>query len=166
MTGSRSLRGFTLIEVLVVLVIVGVVVTLAVVRFGESDGSKLGREAERLAALLEVASDEAIASGATLGWRPEERGYRFWKRGDNAAWVPLEGNETLRPRELPEGMSIGDVRVNRAPLAAEEWVSFAPSGVNSPFSLRLTGPGGERRLQADAMGRIEEVADVEAVATP
>ncbi|MFC4159567.1 type II secretion system minor pseudopilin GspH [Chitinimonas lacunae] len=155
----RGPAGFTLIEVLVVLVIVGVIVTLAAVRFGESDGSRLGREAERLAALLEVASDEAIASGTTLGWRPDGRGYRFWKRQGNT-WLPLDDNETLRPRELPEGMLIDEVRVNLVPLADEERVAFAPSGVNAPFSLRLRGPGGERRLQADAVGRIEETASV------
>ena len=49
------LRGFTLIEILVVLVIIGVVATLAVVRLGPRDDELLKQEAERLALLLEDA---------------------------------------------------------------------------------------------------------------
>lgn len=151
-------RGFTLIEILVVMVIIGIVLALAVVHFGESDATRVNREAERLSLLLEAARDEAISTGNTLGWSADAKGYRFWRREDNQ-WLVLEDNETLRARELPEDMQIRDVRVNLSPLPDGNKLSFSPSGVNAPFTLVLVMGTANRHLAGDAMGRINESAE-------
>lgn len=155
-----SATGFTLIEILVVLVIVAIIMTMAVLRFGESDGNRLNREAERLSLLMEAASDEAISSGLMLGWAPTEKGYHFVRFDDaTASWQALEGNDTLRPRELPADMQISDVRVNLAPLKKNDKLRFTQSGVNAPFTLLLTHGEARRKLVADVMGRIEQVVE-------
>jgi len=151
-------RGFTLIEILVVMVIIGIILALSVVHFGESDATRVSREAERLSLLLEAARDEAISSGNTLGWSADARGYRFWKR-EESQWLLLEDNDTLRARELPEGMRVAEVRVNLAPLPDGSKLSFSPSGVNAPFTLVLSMGAANRHLAGDAMGRINEVTE-------
>ena len=76
----RAQLGFTLIEILVVMAIVGIVVALAAVRFGMSDVDTLQREAERLSLLLETARDEAIGLGQPIGFSAQPGTYRFWQQ--------------------------------------------------------------------------------------
>ncbi|WP_374357836.1 type II secretion system minor pseudopilin GspH [Chitinimonas sp.] len=163
---GRRQPGFTLIEILVVLVIITIIVTMAVVRFGPNDGDIAQREAERLALLFETVRDEAIASGSTLGWSADDNlaGYRFWQQAAGAQWQPASDIESLRPRQLPVNTRIEAVTVNLAALGKEAKVVFAPSGVNAPFSLDIRSGEAVRHLVADPLGRISVAAP--AVAAP
>jgi type II secretion system protein H len=150
----RRTRGFTLIEILVVLVIIAIIVTMAAVHFGPSDTDRAQQEAERLQLLLENASDEAIATGQTLGWSVDgDNGYHFWRQTETGGWKALDDNDLLRPRTLPDRIRVDNVRVNLAP-AADGRIVFLPSGVNSPFSLDVSTENFVRRLTADPIGHI------------
>lgn len=70
-------RGFTLLEILIVLVIVAVMAGLLVVGFSDSPQQQLRREAGNLAALINVASDEAVLRGVELGLVIDDDGYQF-----------------------------------------------------------------------------------------
>ncbi|HEY9100537.1 GspH/FimT family pseudopilin [Chitinimonas sp.] len=150
----RRQQGFTLVEILVVLVIISIIVVLAAVRFGQSDVDTLQRESERLSLLLETARDEAIATGAAAGFSAEPGGYRFWLQQPDASWQPVAESEVLRPRELPQALRLANLRVNLQPLPEGGRIVFSPSGVNAPFSLSLYAGAERRTLQADALGRI------------
>ena len=65
-------RGFTLIELMVVVAIIGVAVTLISLSLRDSASTRLEQEAARLAALLESARAEARASGLPVRWVPRE----------------------------------------------------------------------------------------------
>jgi general secretion pathway protein H len=70
-------RGFTLLEMLVVLVIVAVMAGLAVFGMQDSPARKLQREANALAALINAAADEAVSRSLEIGLVIDARGYRF-----------------------------------------------------------------------------------------
>lgn len=70
-------RGFTLIEILTVLVIVAVMAGLLVIGFKDSPQRHLQREANDLAALINAAADEAVMHGLELGLVIDEHGYHF-----------------------------------------------------------------------------------------
>ncbi|MCA3781891.1 MAG: GspH/FimT family pseudopilin [Burkholderia sp.] len=85
----RRAAGFTLLEMLVVLLIVGLlvaVVTLAPTRNRRTD---LAEEAQRLANLLESAGDEAQVRSMPIAWQPVGGGYRFVQRTESGAWAPM-----------------------------------------------------------------------------
>jgi general secretion pathway protein H len=86
---GRTARGFTLLELLVVLVIVAMISSVVVLSLRDGATSQLEREAERLGALLEGARAQARASGATVTWRPgaspDESPFRFVGLGANPA---------------------------------------------------------------------------------
>jgi len=69
--------GFTLVEVMIVLVIIALMAGLVVVTVGDTPQRRLRREAGDLAALLNVASDEAVLRGVELGLIIDDHGYRF-----------------------------------------------------------------------------------------
>jgi len=74
----RAQRGFTLLELMVVLVIVSIILTFVTLTAGgDPRAEQLQRETRRLAALLEMASEEAVLSSQQLAVRFSEEGYEF-----------------------------------------------------------------------------------------
>lgn len=74
----RSHRGFTLIEILVVITIIGILSGLIVINVVTSDPQKdLNREGERLMAVLEMAQEEALFGRQDIGVVVTEQGYSF-----------------------------------------------------------------------------------------
>ncbi|WP_347555371.1 GspH/FimT family pseudopilin [Robbsia sp. KACC 23696] len=81
-------RGFTLLEMLMVLVIGGLLVGLASLSLSHNTGSALLEQGQRLALAFETAGDEAQLRNAPISWEPVDGGYRFSVR-DGARWRPL-----------------------------------------------------------------------------
>jgi type II secretion system protein H len=152
--GVVSQRGFTLIEILVVLVIVGVMAGLVGVRMLPDDDRTLHGEAQRLALLLEQARDQAVASGEPIAFSAEQRGYRFWSLDAENRWVPRAGDELLRDRPLAGDVRLAALRVNQASLAAGERLLFLPSGGNAPFTADLALNAAHARIRGDSLGRV------------
>ncbi|BCL75629.1 hypothetical protein JHS3_13650 [Jeongeupia sp. HS-3] len=150
----RRRLGFTLVEILVALAIVGLILGLAVVRLGDSDATTLSRESARLALLLENARDAAINSGRTMAWSSDGHGYQFWLLDDQNAWQAIAADEVLRARELPEGTKLVAQTINLRERRIGERIVFEPSGVNAPFHLDLQLGSVRWQLDGDAMGRV------------
>ena len=101
MTSKKYLQGFTLIEVLVVIVIISIILGLAVININPSSPTeKLQTEAARLARLIELAGEEAVLSSQHIGIQLSDNGYRFMVYRDND-WKELE-DKFLKSYHLPE----------------------------------------------------------------
>lgn len=146
--------GFTLIEILVVLSIIGIIMGLAVVRLDLSDGQRVEREASRLASLFESARDEAITGGQAIAWSSDGLGYQFWLQDAQNNWQSIASHDLLSPRVLEE-VRIEGFAVNLREQRLGERLVFEPSGVNAPFSLQLRLNQSRLELVGDVMGRVE-----------
>lgn len=81
--------GYTLIEILVVLVIAGVLASAALLRIGgDSASSRVDRESERLQTRLVALCERALLTGRPHGVRATSEGYDFWRLADGD-WRPL-----------------------------------------------------------------------------
>lgn len=104
--------GFTLIEVLVVLVIIGVVLTFATLSVNPSGPSdRLDTESQRLQALAQAAADDAVLYGQSIGLQLTRDGYQFIALG-RTGWQPINNPDSpLRPRSLDDDIHIDRVQV-------------------------------------------------------
>lgn len=144
LAGHRQ-RGFTLLELMVVIVIVGVVMTFVTLSLGgDRRAEQLQREAQRLAALMDLASEEAILRSQQIGVRFGNTDYEFY-RLEAGSWQPLSQDNQFRRRALPTGISL-DLELEDAPPlsldTAEEdqapQVFILSSGEMTPFILTFS----------------------------
>ena len=84
----KKRRGFTLIELMVVVAIVALGTALAALALRDSEDAALAREAERLAALLESARAQSRTAGVPVRWRPTAGGFAFDGLPPTAAPLP------------------------------------------------------------------------------
>ena len=105
-THRRTARAFTLIEILVVLVIVGIIMAVAFLSFGIlGDERSLDREARRLASIIELVSEEAATQGRDFGVEFMSAGYRFVEYDPLIdQWFEVIGDDYLVQRDLEEGV--------------------------------------------------------------
>jgi len=99
--------GFSLLELIIVLVIIGVIVGSISISITDTRGDSLHFEARRLAARLSLAVDEAILINQELGFAVEPDTYLFLSLNDDR-WqlISSELDKQLREQKLPEGMEI------------------------------------------------------------
>jgi general secretion pathway protein H len=114
-TARRRLRGFTLIEMLVVLVIIGVLAASMVLSLGDTGRDQaMEQERERLAALISYVREQGALQTLEYGLHLTPNGYRFTVYDNrNNAWVQENLDDILRPRTLPDGLSFSLVLEGR-----------------------------------------------------
>jgi general secretion pathway protein H len=103
---ASTIAGFTLMEVLVVIVIIGVIVSAATLSFGILGGDRESEdEARRFWALLQQAREEAELQTADIGVYVAASSYEFLRMDPRKRlWVPIAGDVLYVPRELPDGL--------------------------------------------------------------
>jgi len=158
--------GFTLIEVLVVVVIIGIMATLAVLSVsGRSIEGRLADEARRLHELMLLAADEAVLQGMELGFLQTVEGYSFlvlrdgkWQPLDDAG--PLRGRAVNRPFYVQlrvEGRPVKPAPPDDAGAELKPQVLLLSSGDATEFTLDLRAEqyGPYWRLQGDVLGHLK-----------
>ncbi len=156
MSPSRREQGFSLIEVLVVMVIIGIATAAISVNISPRPADRLRLEARELAQRLDAAQYEVRLDGRVIVWQPQGEGYAF-ARGN---WVDVPGqltpalstageldtfprDEVLRPRRWRDGPV--DI-TPAAPLRlTSEWIG-------SPFVLTLKRGNDSVAIVRDATG--------------
>ncbi len=106
---TRDTTGFTLIEVMVVLFIMGIVASSVVMNFtGQDNQDLLKKQAQRFEVVFNMASDFAVLNQQQLGLRFEQKtnSYYFMLLDEEQEWVKLEVQDTFAEHTLPEHFSL------------------------------------------------------------
>ena len=76
-SARRQARGFTLLELLVVVAIIALASAGVVFAMRDDRATQLEREAQRLAALLDAARAQSRVNGVPVRWSPTAQGFAF-----------------------------------------------------------------------------------------
>jgi len=146
--------GFTLVEILVVVLIVGIMVGLVSINLMQDDQRTLTTESQKLSLLLEQAHDEAIISGKEIAWSANGETYYFWRKNDLGEWAEYKDDELFRERAFAQGVQLAEMRINQTKTDRHERLLFSPSGLNTPFSINLVLNDRHVLISGDSMGKI------------
>ena len=167
-------KGFTLVEILVVVVIMVIVVSFAILAIGTSGrDTQLDEETRRIEGLIGLLHERALLEGRDFGLAVEPAAYEFVvydSRRDR--WRPFDQEHEFRRRELPKGVSFQlqldsqivvikpidrNLSTDQAPPAPQ--VAIAASGEGTPFRLTLLRDGttAKASVDGDALGKLSHV---------
>lgn len=145
-------RGFTLLEILVVVAITGIVIALAAVNLLPSDNEIARRESGNVALAIEGARDAAWFGGRPMSVTIDERGVRAW-RYSGGEWRA----DTSRDRSVDPALRVTSIYVDGQPLAQGDRLVFMPDGLGVPFRVAVEVRGLPWAIEGDAAGAIKLV---------
>lgn len=150
---NRS-RGFTLLELMVVIVIIGLVAAVAMTNLGGSTEPKaLEQQTRELYLLLQQAADSAVLDNREIGLKFEDQRYGFLVYDDREGTWSAEKTRLYRPRTLPDFIDVTLLDDKRRPklkqaddAAEAPDIVFFSSDEQTPFELHLQIHGQDEPL--------------------
>jgi general secretion pathway protein H len=154
-------RGYTLVELLIVLVVIGIMLGLVSLSLRDDRDARLARDVDRLETLFALAAEEAQLTSRPIAWRGDENGYAFYQR-DRDRWMPLAGDAQFRERTW----DLAPMRLVLAAADVPRWsnnglpdvdgataIAFPRDGTQIAFTLTLEADGRTLLLKGDGAGR-------------
>jgi general secretion pathway protein H len=153
---SRSrLKGFTLIEVLVVLFIIAIVTSMALLSIGSNENRRLQVYANELTQILTLAEEQAMLQPMVLGlWMNEQTlqfaSYTAMTQEKKAIWSPLQ-DKLLGKHVIPRGIQV-DIEVGEKRSSSQgeaenndPQIIISTNGDVTPFNIYIGKSGQEPR---------------------
>jgi general secretion pathway protein H len=145
-----GIAGFTLIEVLLVILIIGIGLSLVVANLQPDDAQTVRRDAHALAGQLERLQERALLGGLPIGITFEAEGVQTWQRDAKGEWLAVTVDANIRNTE----MALENFKLGAKPVESDARMVFLPDGMNLPFELTVSRNGHRFIITGDPLGRI------------
>ena len=148
-----NIKGFTLIEILVVIVIISISVGMVVVNITSGGVEKKAEEEViRLQQLLRVAHQQSVIRAEEYGVRFYKTGYRFMKYDElNKQWADIPNDRLLRNRLLAEPLEL-DLYIEQLSVEIPESTDDDPE---PPEETEEPIENGKTQTRAPALNSID-----------
>jgi general secretion pathway protein H len=166
-TGARSSeRGFTLLELALVLLVLAIAASMLVPRLRDIDRVRLEAGADRLATTTRFLYEEAAFRQRPMRLHLDLDHHEYWVtvldlEGDTPEFV-VDETPLARPAALPDGVAFRDVVLPALGLveAGEVFGEFHPEGWADPLVIHLRGRrGGEATIAIEPLTGRTRIAD-------
>lgn len=141
MANTTRAAGFTLLELMAVILIIGIIVSFATLSIGQNTSRIVQDEVERLHGLIQLAGEEAVLQGREFALEFNRDRYRFLEDGSEG-YQPIEEDKMFRERELPETVEVElmleDVEASFEDKKKLPRIYILSSGELTPFDLTLS----------------------------
>jgi len=157
---TTAQRGFTLIEVMVVLLIISITVAVVSVNFGVLDRRSTADEVERLQRVLQFAAERAAVRGNPIQVEFLPGSYRFSQLDAAGKWQLMFAPHELAEHDWLAGLT--PVKLSVSERVAEPGEARIVFGSEAPrFRLDISTPDGLRTLTGNSAGEVltETLAD-------
>ncbi len=136
-------KGFTLLELSLVLFIIGLLVTVLVPRLGGLESARLEASAKRLAALVRYLSGEAAFRGQTYRIQydldQQRYGVQILTPSQEMKTFVADESPMAQPVQLPTNITFADIRVPSIGrvTTGQVFTHFYPQGYTDPTVIHL-----------------------------
>jgi general secretion pathway protein H len=133
-------KGFTLIEILIVIVIISIASSMAVLTISHNQKKQIETLTNSLTRLIVLAEEEAMLRPATLGLAFTPGRFQFFQYQDHrtknqSRWLALT-DKLFGPHDLPKNIQITlKVQNKEASLNGKPQIIFSMSGDITPFRI-------------------------------
>lgn len=157
--------GFTLIEVMTVVIVIGVIVSFVTLSVDQHSERVVQDEAKRLQALMVIAREHAVLHPLNFALELTRHAYSFAVPGKNPGeWEKIEDDKAFRVRDIPEvirlSLEIDGQAVSLADDKQPARILFLSTGEVQPaFTLQFKGEedGVLFSLYGDGVSKLELV---------
>lgn len=148
-------RGFTLVEILVVLFILGVTSSVVVLNM-PTPKSALEKQATLLTGQLNALAQDGLISGSVTAAGFSKDGYALYVF-ENSEWSERAAGEWHESYRLTLSRAAAKLDM---PKTTEPLILFQPTGLSTPFELTLSGREINYALTSKGDGRVELMKSV------
>jgi type II secretion system protein H len=129
-------QGFTLLEIMIVLVIIGIMASVVVLNVNSSNYSGFEADGLKIAATLEIIADESVYTNSVITCNVNPNGFicQGYKNGE---WRDIN-LRNLISWSWPQSISIKSIYVNGRPIKDDEKIRFFPNGNISAMSFQIS----------------------------
>jgi len=142
--------GFTLVEILSVLVVIGLMSSVVILSI-EPPKSALEKQAERLNSELNALAQDGLISGSVNAAGFSEEGYALYSF-ENSEWTERVSDEWQDSYRIT--FTRASAKLN-LPKTTDPIVMFQPTGLSTPFELTLSDSDLKYSLRTEGDGRIQ-----------
>lgn len=134
---QHKYRAFTLIEILVVIVIIGIMIGFSLLSFGDFGANRQAKmSAEHFVAYLQLMQHKAILEDRTLALLIDPQSYTPLVLADDEKWLTLKASSVLKEQKLPKRISIHYKAMSNN-LTRNAMIIIHPSGDIEPFTMHF-----------------------------
>lgn len=138
MSNRRAVRGFTLLELLVVMFLAAMAIGVVATRFsGVTSGTELKAESRKLVALLRHTRARAISQSLTLHLAPLD---------DGSQYQILPGGDQIT---LPKGIYLSITPSAEEVIVNQPGIYFYPDGSSNGGGVELESTAGEINVEVN-----------------
>jgi general secretion pathway protein H len=153
-------RGFTLVEMMVVLLVIGLMTGIAVLSMNLTRGNAARQAADRLRDLVGIVHDQSDMQGRSFAIGFWKHGWRFYELDDKGRWRIPRQDPLLRARRYDADVDFAlrlqglDVKLADTDKTHPQ-VYLLAGGDAQPFTLDIVQDGSRReRVQGDNLGDV------------